>query len=148
VNAAAGTATGSTTLQLDGPGTSKNVSITVSAPNGSSKTYTIFTTRLLPGINNKLSSLTVAPGSLSPGFSPNIPNYDVQSSAASVTVSATKADPDAVMSGSVAAGTGVTTGQATIPLGGPGTTTRIPITVTAPNGASMTYTISVIRPFR
>jgi hypothetical protein len=148
VGAPAGTATGSASISLDVPGTSKNVSITVTAPNGASKTYTIVVTRLLPGSNNNLSSLTVRPGSLSPGFSQDIQNYEVSSSAGILAVSATKADPDAVMSGSVAAGTGVATGSATIPLGGPGVTTRISITVTAQNGASRTYTISVSRPFR
>jgi hypothetical protein len=139
---------GQATIQLDGPGTSKTVSITVTAPSGTSKTYTIVVTRLLPSSDNNLSSLTVTPGSLSPGFSPNILNYDVSSSAGSLTVSATKADPDAVMSGAVSAGTGVPTGTATIPLGGPVATTRISITVTAPNGDSKTYRITVSRPFR
>jgi hypothetical protein len=52
------------------------------------------------------------------------------------------------MSGSVTAGAGVLTGSATISLGGPGITTRITITVTAPNESSKTYTITVNRPFR
>jgi hypothetical protein len=98
--------------------------------------------------NNNLSELTVTPGSLSPGFSSNVLNYDVTSSAGSLTVSATKADPNAVMSGSVVAGTGVPTGTAIIPLGGPTTITQIAITVTAPNGASKTYQITVSRPVR
>jgi hypothetical protein len=139
---------GRATIQLDGPGTSKTVSMTVTAPNGLSKTYTIIVNRLVPSSDNNLSSLNVTPGSLSPGFSPNTLNYAVSSSAGSLTVSASKSDPDAVMSGDVSAGTGVTTGQATIPLGGPGTTTRVTITVTAPNGASKTYAITVSRPFR
>lgn len=139
---------GQATIPLDGPGTSKTVSIIVTAPNGTSKTYRIAVNRAAPSSDNNLSSLTVTPGSLSPGFSPNILNYDVSSSAASVTVSATKSDPNAVMSGSVTAGAGVQTGSETILLGGPGITTRITITVTAPNGASKTYTITVSRPFR
>jgi hypothetical protein len=139
---------GRATIPLDGPGTSKTVSITVTAPSGASRTYTLAVNRLEPSSDNNLSSLTVAPGSLSPGFSPSVFTYEVSSSAGSLTVSATKSDPDAVMSGSVSAGTGVATGQATIPLGGPGAITRIPINVTAPNGLSKTYTITVSRPFR
>ncbi len=139
---------GQATIQLDGPGTSKTVSIIVTAPNGTSKTHQITVNRAAPSSDNNLSSLTVKPGSLSPGFSPSTLSYDVSSSAASVTVSATKSDPDAVMSGSVTAGAGVRTGSATILLGGPGITTRITITVTAPNGTSKTYTITVSRPFR
>ncbi len=139
---------GQANIPLDGPGTSKTVSMIVTAPNGTSKTYRITVNRAVPSSDNNLSSLTVTPGSLTPGFSPNTLDYDVSSSAASVTVSATKSDPDAVMSGSVAAGTGVPTGSATISLGGPGITTRISITVTAPNESSKTYRITVSRPFR
>jgi hypothetical protein len=136
------------TIQLDGPGTSKTVSIIVTAPNGTSKTYRLTVNRAAPSSDNNLSLLTVTPGSLSPGFSPSTLNYDVSSSAASMTVSATKSDPNAVMSGSVTAGAGVQTGSATILLGGPEITTRITITVTAPNGDSRIYTITVSRPFR
>jgi len=139
---------GQANIPLDGPGTSKTVSIIVTAPNGTSKTYRLTVNRAAPSSDNNLSLLTVTPGSLSPGFSPSTLNYDVSSSAASVTVSATKSDPNAVMSGSVTAGAGVQTGSATILLGGPGITTGIPITVTAPNGISKTYTITVTRPFR
>jgi hypothetical protein len=139
---------GQATIQLDGPGTSKTVSIIVTAPNGTSKTYRLTVNRAAPSSDNNLSLLTVTPGSLSPGFSPSTLNYDVSSSAASMTVSATKSDPNAVMSGSVTAGAGVQTGSATISLGGPGITTRITITVTAPNESSKTYTITVSRPFR
>jgi hypothetical protein len=139
---------GQATIQLDGPGTRKTVSIIVTAPNGTSKIYQITVNRALPSSDNNLSSLTVTPGGLSPGFSPNNQDYTVSSSAASLTVSATKSDPNAVMSGSVTAGAGIQTGSATISLGGPEITTRITITVTAPNGDSKIYTITVSRPFR
>jgi hypothetical protein len=139
---------GQASIQLGGPGTSRDVSIVVTAPNGSSKTYTITVKTPLPSSDNNLSSLTVTSGTLSPGFSPGNLNYAVSSSAGSLAVSATKSDPDAVMSGSVSAGTGVATGQATISLGGPTTTTQIAITVRAVNGASKTYRITVSRPVR
>lgn len=139
---------GQATITLGGPGTSETVSITVTAPNGSSKTYTIRVDRAAPASDNNLSLLTVIPGGLSPGFSPNTLSYEVVSGAASASVSATKSDPDAVMSGSVTAGAGVPTGSATIQLGGPGESTRITITVTAPNGRSKTYAITVNRPVR
>jgi hypothetical protein len=139
---------GQATIQLEGPGTSREVSIVVTAPNGSSKTYTITVNRPLPSSDNNLSSLTVTSGTLSPGFSAGNLNYAVTSSAASLTVSATKSDPDAVMSGNVTAGRGVATGSSAISLGGPTTTTQITITVTAPNETSKTYTITVSRPFR
>ncbi|HSA87107.1 MAG TPA: cadherin-like beta sandwich domain-containing protein [Nitrospira sp.] len=139
---------GQAIIPLDGPGTTKDLFMTVTAQNGNAKIYRVTIKRAAPTDNNNLSALTVAPGSLTPGFSPNILEYDVSSSAGSLTVSATKSDPNAVMSGSVTAGTGVPTGQATVPLGGPGIITRISITVTAPNGDSKSYVITVSRPFR
>lgn len=146
VNAPAGTATGQTTIQLGGPGTTTPVLINVTAPNGSSKTYRMNVTRRLSS-NNDLSALTVSPGTLTPEFNASTLNYtvDVDSDVANVTVSATKADSNAVMSGSVTAGTGQATGQATIPLGGPGTDTPVSVTVTAPNGDVQTYSVIVSR---
>jgi len=148
VTAGAGVQAGTATLKLGGEGTETNLLITVAAPNGDRKDYRITVKRAVPSDNNNLSELTVVPGSLTTGFSPNDLDYDVISSAASLTVSATKSDPDAVMSGSVVAGKGVPKGSATISLGGPTTTTRITITVTAPNGISKPYAITVSRPFR
>ncbi|MBX3303646.1 MAG: cadherin-like beta sandwich domain-containing protein [Nitrospira sp.] len=147
VTAGAGTATGQATIQLDGPGTSKNVSITVTAPNGSSKLYRITVNRAALASNNNLSALSVTPGSLAPGFASGTLNYTVgvATDISSINVSATKADPNAVMSGDVSGGTGVATGEATIPLNGAGTSTSVSITVTAPNGSPKTYTITVNR---
>jgi Cadherin-like beta sandwich domain len=138
---------GQATIQLGGPGTSRDVSITVTAQNGNSKTYRIAVERAAPSSDNNLSALTVTSGILAPTFTPSTLNYaiDVATDITSVTVAATKSDPDAVMSSSVTAGTGTATGQATIPLGGPGTTTQVAITMTAPNGNAKTYTITVNR---
>jgi len=142
-----GQATGQATISLGGPGTATPISITVTPPNGNSKTYTITVNRAASG-NNNLSALTVTPGPLTPTFDSALLIYtvDVASDVTSVVVSATKADPNAVLSGSIAdPGTGQATGQATIPLTGPGTDTSISITVTAPNGDFKTYTITVHR---
>jgi len=130
------------TIALEPPGSSTDIAVTVTAPNGSSKTYMVTVNRPLPSGNNNLSALTVAPGSLTPRFAADTLNYtvNVPADVAGVTVSATKANPDAVISGDVPNG-----GQATIPLDGPGTSTNISITVTAPNGDSKTYTIIVNR---
>jgi hypothetical protein len=148
VTAGAGTASGSSpSIQLGGPGTSRVVSIAVTAPNGSSKTYTITLERAAQASNNNLSALTVTPGPLAPTFTQNTLNYtvNVASTVTSVNVSATKADPNAVMSEDVTAGSGTATDQATIQLGGPGTATIVLITVTAPNSSSKTYRINVNR---
>ncbi|NGZ98592.1 MAG: hypothetical protein CV089_21155 [Nitrospira sp. WS110] len=142
---------GQATIPLDGPGTKKTVSITVAAQNGESKTYKITVNRAAPSSNNNLSDLSVSAGSLDPTFAPDKRKYkvDVASVVDSITVSATKSDPNAVLSaaGSVIAGAGVPTGQVSAALG-LGTTTSVSITVTAPDGKQKTYTIDVTRPSR
>jgi hypothetical protein len=146
-NPGAGQATGQATISLNGPGTQTIVSITVTAPSGASKTYTITVNRALSG-NNNLSALTVTPGPLAPVFDSATLVYtvDVASDVTHVDVSATKADPNAVLSGSVAdPGAGQATGQATIPLNGAGAPTPVAITVTAPNGDFKIYTITINR---
>jgi hypothetical protein len=147
VTVGSGTATGRATLPLNGPGTATLASFTVTAPNGSSKIYCITVKRAAPSGNNNLAILSVSAGSMSPPFSANSLNYavNVGSNVTNVTVSATKADPNAVISGDVSAGAGVVTGQATIQLSGPGTTTGVTIWVTAPGGSQRTYTLNVCR---
>lgn len=140
----AGQATGQATIPLGGPGTATPVSITVTAPSGVFKTYTITVNRL--SSDNNLSALTVTPGTLDPPFTSGTLNYTVEVAidVTEVTVAATKSDPDAVMSGDVTAGTGVATGERTIPLNllFP---TDVSITVTAPNGDSKIYSITITR---
>jgi len=146
LTAGAGIASGQATIPLGGPGTATPVSIDVTAPNGSKKTYLITVNRL--SNDNNLSALTVDPGTLDPAFAEGTLAYTVgvATGVAEVTVTATKSDPNAVLSGSIAdPGAGVAIGQATIPLGGPGTPTPVTITVTAPNGNSKTYTVTVNR---
>ncbi|MBX3331258.1 MAG: cadherin-like beta sandwich domain-containing protein, partial [Nitrospira sp.] len=143
---------GRATIPLDGPGTSKNLLITVTAPNGDSKTYTITVTRLAPSTDSNLSNLTVSAGSLNPSFAASTLNYtvDVASSIDSLTASATKSDPEAVMSASsaVIAPSGDPTGSVTVTLG-LGISTPIAITVTAEDRVTTkTYRISVNRPSR
>lgn len=146
----AGQATGQATIPLGGPGTATPVSITVTSPNGNSKTYTITVNRAVPSSDDRLSDLTMTPGALIPGFDPNTPNYTaiVFSSVASVTVFATKSDPNAVMQiGSVTVPAGTASGQEIFPLNGAGgPPTLLSVTVTAQNGIdSETYNIEVTR---
>lgn len=146
LTAGAGVATGQATIALGGPGTATPVTITVTAPNSSAKTYNITVNRL--SNDNNLSALSVTPGFLDPAFAANTLPYTVNVAIdiAEVTVTATKSDPNAVLSGSITdPGAGQATGQATIPLGGPGTATPVSITVTSPNGSSKTYAITVNR---
>lgn len=118
------------------------VSIVVSESSSSSRTYTVVFNRATLAGNNDLSALSVTPGDLSPMFTSDqlIYTVDVATNVASVSVSAAKSDPNAVISGDVP-----NQGQANIPLGGPGTTTVVLITVTAQNGNAKTYRISIRR---
>jgi hypothetical protein len=139
---------GQATVTLDGPGTIKIVTIIVTAPNGSSKTYTINVKRAAPSSDDRLSGLTVNPGSLNPDFSSGIQDYrvDVDDDVDNVTISATKSDPNAVMSafGSVIAPAGTRTGELFVSLRG--RRTEVDITVTAQNGVSAeTYSLTVVR---
>jgi hypothetical protein len=124
----------------------------VTAPNGNRKTYTVIVTRLAPSTDSNLSSLTVSSGSLNPSFAAGTLSYtvDVASSVDTITVSAVKSDPNAVMSasGGVIAPPGDPTGSVSVPLG-LGTSTSITITVTAENRVTTkTYRITVNRPAR
>ncbi|MDH5726195.1 MAG: cadherin-like beta sandwich domain-containing protein, partial [Nitrospira sp.] len=126
--------------------------ITVAAPNGTSKTYNITVKRLAPSTDANLFDLRVNSGTLNPGFRSGELNYtvDVASAADSITVSATKSDPDARMSalGRTIANPGIPTGSVTVPLG-LGTSTSIEISVVAEDQVSTrTYTINVNRPSR
>ena len=97
--------------------------------------------------DNNLSALTLSPGTLEPAFAASTTDYtvNVASDVTSVNVSATKADPNAMISGDVSVGAGVATGERTIELRGPGTTTGVTIWVTAPGGSQKTYRLNVSR---
>jgi hypothetical protein len=140
ITSPAGQATGQTTIPPPGPGSTKDVSLTVTSPDGRAKIYTMTLRTITLGGDNTLKSLTVAPGTLSPAFSAGTQDYrvNVTTAVAEVTVSATKSDANAVISGDVP-----NEGRATIKLDGPGTTKVVSIIVTAPNGTSRTYTITV-----
>jgi hypothetical protein len=123
------------------------ITIVVTAQNGTQKTYAINVSRAALGGNNNLSTLTVRAGTENLALTPPFPSntttthtVNVASDVGNVTVTATKSDPNAVISGDVP-----NSGQANITLTGAGTTTRVSINVTAPNGDVKPYTIDVIR---
>ena len=142
ITAPAGQATGQTTISPPGPGSTKDISLTVTSPDGRARIYTMTLRAITLGGDNTLRSLTLSPGTLSPAFSAGTQDYrvNVATAVAEVTVSATKSDANAVISGDVP-----NEGRATITLNGPGTTKVISILVTAPNGTSRAYTITVVR---
>lgn len=138
-------------IPLGAPGSITAIVIVVFSQAGLETTYTINVTRLLSSDNN-LSALTVKVGSanqlLAPPFSLDTVDYtvDVQTSVLSVTVTATKSDPNAAMLiGSATVPPGTNPGQAPITLGAPGEITPVTIEVTAPNGNKKTYTLSIKR---
>ncbi|MBK9308054.1 MAG: cadherin-like beta sandwich domain-containing protein [Nitrospira sp.] len=143
---------GQANIALDGPGTRKTISITVAAPNGDSKIYAVTVNRLAPSTDSNLSDLTLSVGTLSPSFSPGQLTYNASVSAndETITMTATKSDPNAEMSsgGSVIAAAGTPTGRVTVSLGR-NTTTTASILVIAQDGITpKTYTINVFRPER
>lgn len=146
-----GTVTTQRSISLGSPGSIKIIPIVLESQNGLTSTYRVTVTKLLSGDNN-LSALSVIANTtaqpLVPGFDANSLDYkvDVQTSVASVTITATKSDPNAaVLIGSTTIPAGTNPGVASITLGSPGTTTPIPIEVTAPNGSKKTYILSIKR---
>jgi len=97
----AGQATGQAIIQSPGPGSSRDVSLTVTSPDGRAKVYIITLRTIALGGDNTLKSLTVSPGILSPVFSAGTRDYtvDVGTNITEVTVLATKSDANAVLFG-------------------------------------------------
>jgi hypothetical protein len=129
-------------VPLNGAGANSTISIVVTAPNGSQKPYIVTVNRAAPGGNNNLQSLSVSPGSLSPGFDPSKRSYtvNVADTVDSITVAAQAQDAGATVSIN-----NQTTTSLSVPLGAAGTSTSISIDVTAPNTSQKTYTILVNR---
>ncbi|GKS59815.1 hypothetical protein YTPLAS18_33420 [Nitrospira sp.] len=132
-------------IALGGAGSSTPFPIVVTAPNGTQKTYIVTVNRAALGGNNNLQSLSVSPGSLSPGFNSNTTNYnvDVASTVSSINVTATLQDTSATLTVN---GLGTNSGQSRpITLQGPGSSTPFAIVVTAPNGTQKAYLVTVNR---
>ncbi|MBS0152489.1 MAG: cadherin-like beta sandwich domain-containing protein [Nitrospira sp.] len=129
-----------------GPSTTE-IEIEVTAQNGSPKSYFITVTRKAPSSNNNLSALKVSASSseqaLTPSFGQSPTNeyvVNVATEVTSVTVTATKADPNAVISGSLP-----NEGLATISLDGAPSSKTISIIVMAPDETKKTYTVILNR---
>lgn len=110
--------------------------ITVKAPSGATKNYTITINREDPRSNNaNLSSLKVSGGDLTPGFNKNTTTYSmtVPFSVSSLDIKANAEDSKAKVSIS---------GNNNLPAEA---TTRVLVTVTAENGSTKVYAINVTR---
>jgi hypothetical protein len=146
----AGTATRSRSVDLNPPGSNKDITIALTEQSGSQSAYVITVIRPLPlSSNNDLSNLTVSVGTLTPTpvFSPSAPTYtvDVATGVSSLTVTATVQDSNASL---MINGQGISSGQPReiSPLEPPGSDTLITILVRAPSGAEKTYKVTVKRP--
>ncbi|CUS36415.1 cadherin-like beta sandwich domain-containing protein [Candidatus Nitrospira nitrificans] len=130
------------TIPLRDPGLSTILTITVTAQNGTPKTYTVVVTRAALGGNNNLQSLTVSPSRLDPAFSPSRTSYtvNVDGRVDSIAVTAAPQDANARMTID-----GQETRSRSIPLPVGPSDTEIEILVTAPNGTQKTYLITVSR---
>lgn len=93
----------------------------------------------------QLAALSVSGASLQPPFTSETTVYsvDLPGNAPDVTVSATKSDPNDVLSGAITAPAGQATGTTTIPSPGPGSTKDVSLTITSPDGRAKIYTITL-----
>jgi hypothetical protein len=130
-------------VTLGAAGSSTPISIVVTAPNLSQKTYTVTVNRAALGGNNNLSALAVSAGALNETFDAGTLIYTVTApiTTTDTTVTATVADSTATLTIN---GSPATSGapSASIPLVG-GTNPPISVVVTAENSATKTYTITI-----
>jgi hypothetical protein len=119
------------------------LTVRVTAQDGSAKVYTIEITRP-PSSNANLSALALSAGSFSPAFSEDTVDYSlsVPSTTASTTVTATVADETASVQVN---GQPVGSGQASPPIALNVGTNQIMIVVTAQNGTTKTYSVTIER---
>jgi len=116
------------------------VSVTVTAENGSSKTYTIYATRsqdpnYVKSSNAKLSSLSVEGYQLSPAFSPDVTQYYIWLPYETEKVTLTGETEDRRASAD----------KVESPTLTPAEPTKITFTVTAEDGTQLLYTVTAFR---
>ncbi|UUZ81306.1 cadherin-like beta sandwich domain-containing protein [Paenibacillus sp. P26] len=124
------------------PGSDTAITIVVTAQSGATKTYTITVKRAAPSSNAELSDLALSVSGLS--FQAGTMNYTVSVAygVENVTVTPTVAENTATVT---VAGVTVTSGQASGPISLSVGDNPIEVKVTAQNGATKTYTITVKR---
>ncbi|MEK3724931.1 cadherin-like beta sandwich domain-containing protein [Paenibacillus sp. FSL H8-0034] len=120
------------------------IPIVVTAQNGTTKTYSITVNRAAASSNADLSSLTLSSGTLNPAFASGTTDYasTVASGVSSITVTSSVYDSNATMTVN---GTPVVSGQASSAINLNVGSNVIPIVVTAQNGTTKTYSITVNR---
>lgn len=120
------------------------VTIIVMAQNGATKTYIVNVSRVAASSEKRLSSLTLSSGSFTPDFSGDTDSYSstVAYSVSQITVTAVAAGSSAVISvnGAAVSSNGE---SAALPLVAGSNT--IAVVVTAQNGSTKTYTLTITR---
>lgn len=118
----------------------RTIDIVVTAQTGTSTRYSVTFVD-----DSTLSSLAISAGTLSPTFSPTTLNYAsyVQASTSEVTVTPTAADPSVSITIN---GLPIASGSASSPIPLANGSNAIEIDVTALDGRSSTYLITVVRP--
>ncbi|OYT20299.1 MAG: hypothetical protein CCU26_07310, partial [Nitrospira sp. UW-LDO-01] len=126
--------------------------VTDTGAGGTSKSYTIRVSREAEDTTlQALSSSdgTVAPSPFDKSKSEQSIN-DIGNNVTSITLTATKSDPNTVMvikspSGEVTVSAGTAKGEAIVPLGAPGSAITVPIVITGPKGGESTYKVTINR---
>ncbi|MEH7076475.1 cadherin domain-containing protein [Neobacillus drentensis] len=123
---------------------SNSIPVVVTAENGATKVYTVTVTRAAPSNNANLSHLTVSTGSLNPSFDPTKQQYQVSVPASTdqIRVKPTVADANATVT---VDGQVVPSGMETNPISLKPGDNPISVVVTAQDGTTRTYTVTVAR---
>lgn len=119
--------------------------VVVTAQNESQQTYTVTVNRAAISTDANLSGLTLSDGALSPAFAPGTSSYTatVPSSVSSVTLTPTVADPLATVTVN---GVAATSGNPSDPIALSTGTNLINVVVTAEDGSTRTYGVTITRP--
>ena len=130
-------------------GSEFTITIHVQAPlRSSTQTYTVkvYRERQPRSDNNKLASLTVSGSNLTPAFNPNTTSYNARVQSATVTVTPRLSDTGGGASiGAITQTGGTGVEGRVVTLGTEATSTEITVPVTAEDGTTQNYTISVYR---
>ena len=129
-------------INLGDPGSSRDITLIVTAPNGTQKIYTVTVIKAALGGNNNLQRLSVSPGPLSPSFSASRTSYTVDVGGRVDSISVTAAPQDTSASLAIE---GQTTRSRSITLPPGPSSTEVEVVVTAPNGVPKIYFVTVNR---
>lgn len=126
--------------------------VTDTGAGGTSKSYSVRVSR--EEEDTTLQALSSSDGTVAPSpFDKTEPEPSINgigNGVTSITLTATKSDPNTVMvikspSGEVTVSAGTAKGEAIVPLGAPGSAITVPIVITGPKGGESTYKVTINR---